>query len=153
MALKFSTDMKNYIVNQAIAKQLAGTMGTGGTAVLRIYNGTQPVNADTATAGTLLCEIINIGWGGTGNAGTIGATAGTASHSSGAAGFSGTACSDGTATWARMETFGTGFTGSAATYRIDGDVGTGGTCAFVINVATITNGGVVTLLTVPISMA
>jgi hypothetical protein len=153
MALKIGTDLKNYIINQAIAKQLAGTMGTGGSAVLRIYNGTQPTNADAATAGTMLCEIINIGWGGTGNAGTIGGTGGTVSHSSGAAGYSGTAANTGTATWGRFETFGTGFTGSAATFRIDGDVGTGATCSFVINVAAITSGGTVTLLTAPISMA
>jgi len=152
MALKLSTDLKNYIVNQGIAKQMAGTMGTGGTCVLNIYNGTQPADADSATSGTLLCQIINIGWGGTGNAGTIGGTAGTVSHSSGAAGFSGTAIADGTATWARMVTFGTGFTGSAGTFRIDGDVGTASTCTFVINVAAIGNGGAVTLLTAPISL-
>lgn len=153
MALKFSTDLKNYIVNQAIVKQMAGTMGTGGTASMKIYSGAQPADADAGTSGSILCKIINIGWGGTGSAGTIGATAGTASHSSGAAGYSGTAENTGTAGWARMETVGLGFTGSAATFRIDGDVGTAATCTFVINVVSITNGGVVTLLTAPISMA
>lgn len=152
MALKLSTDLKNYIVNQGIAKQMAGTMGTGGTCVLRIYNGTQPANADAATSGTMVCEIINIGWGGTGNAGTIGGTGGTVIHSSGGPGYAGTAYTNGTVTWARMETFGTGFTGSAATHRIDGDCGTASTCTFVINVAVIEKGGSVTLLTAPISV-
>lgn len=153
MALKFSTDLKNYIVNQGIAKQMAGTMGTGGTAAIGIYNGTQPVNADAGTSGTMLCEIIAMGWGGTGNDGTIGGTGGTVSLAGGAAGYSGTACSSGTASWARMVTVGSGFTGSAATHRIDGDVGTGATCAFIINVPIITAGATVTLLTAPISMA
>lgn len=133
---------------------MAGTMGTGGTCVLNIYNGTQPTDADAAagTDGTLLCQIINIGWGGTGSAGTIGATSGTVPHSGGAAGYSGTAVADGTASWARMETVGAGFTGSAATHRIDGDIGTAATCTFVINAAAITTGGAVTLLTAPISI-
>jgi len=151
-ALKLSTDLKNYIVNQGIAKKMAGTMGTGGTCVLRIYNGVQPATADGPTSGTMVCEIINIGWGGTGNAGTIGATGGTAIHSSGGPGYTGTAGSDGSAIWARMETITTGYTGSAATMRIDGSCGTGVDATFVINVVNIEKGGYVTLLTAPISV-
>jgi hypothetical protein len=152
MALKMSTDLKNYVINQGIVKKMAGTMGTGGSASINIYTGSQPANADAGTSGTLLCTIINIGWGGTGNPGTVGATGGTAIHSSGGAGYTGTAGVTGVAGWARMETVGEGFTGSAATFRIDGDVGTGATCAFIINNTTITSGGSVTLLTCPISV-
>ena len=151
MALKYSTDLKNYIINQGVVKQLAGTMGTGGTASFKIYTGSQPVDADTAPSGTLLCTISDIGWGTTGDGGTIGATSGTVGLAS-ADGYSGTGATGGTAGWGRFETIGTGFTGSAATHRIDGDVGTAGTCVFVINSAVIAAGGNVTLKTAPVSM-
>ena len=149
MALKISRDLKNYIINQGIIKQMAGVAGTGGTCVIKIYTGTQPVDADSAptgTSGTMLCEIIGLGWGG-----TMGATSGTASLGTDA-GYTGTAAVTGTAGWARMITYGTNFTGSAGTYCIDGDVGTASTHAFVINSVSITNLGAVTLLTAPISI-
>jgi len=152
-ALRLSTDLKNYIINQGIVKQMAGTMGTGGSTVIKIYTGTQPADADTAptgTSGTLLCQIIGIGWGGTN--GTIGATCGTVSLGT-SVGYTGTAEATGTAGWARMQTFGTNFTGSAGTFTIDGDVGTSGTSTFVINAVSITNLGSVSLLTAPINIA
>ncbi len=149
MALRLSTDLKNYVVNQGIAKQLAGTMGTGGTTVLNIYNGVQPTSADDGTNGTLLCTIINIGWGGSN--GTIGSTQGLLAFGT-SAGYTGTAATSGTAVWARMETIGTGFTGSAATHRIDGDVGTSASATFVINSTVITALGAVTILSMPISI-
>ena len=152
MALKYSTDLKNYIVNQGVVKQLAGTAGTGGTASLKIYTGSQPANADAAANGTLLCTISNICWGTVGTGGTVGATSGTIGLNS-TAGYSGTGATGGTAGWGRFETVGTGFTGSAATHRIDGDVGTAGTCVFVINSVVIAAGGNVSLLTAPVSMA
>ena len=76
MALRLNTDLKNYIINQGIVHKMAGTMGTTGTASIKIYGGTQPVSADTDPSGTsasglLLCTIINIGWGGSN--GTVGA--------------------------------------------------------------------------------
>lgn len=150
-ALRLSTDLKNYVINQGIIKQVAGTAYTGGTASIKIYTGTQPDSADTAPAGvngTLLCTIISIGWGG----GTMGGTAGTAALASGT-GYAGTAVATGTAGWARFETVGTNFTGSAGTYRIDGDVGTSAAYTFVINSTSITNLATVTLLTAPISIA
>jgi len=153
MALKLSTDLKNYIINQGIIKTMAGTIGTGGSAVLKIYSGSQPATADSepaGTSGTMLCQIINIGWGGSN--GTRGATSGTAAHGSDANGYVGTGAATGTAGWARMETFGTNAHGSAGTFRIDGDVGVAATCSFVINSVSISDGGVVTLLTVPISL-
>jgi hypothetical protein len=148
MALRLSTDLKNYLVNQGIVKQLAGTMGTGGTAVLKIYTGSQPASADDATSGTLLCTIIGIGWGGSN--GTRGATSGTATFGTDG-GYTGTASATGTAGWARMETVGTGYTGSSATHRIDGDCGTGATCAFIINSVSITSAGAVSVLSMPLS--
>ncbi len=151
-ALKLSTDLKNYIVNQAIVKQMAGTMGTGGTASMTIYTGSQPTNADTApsgTSGTVLCIISNMGWGGSN--GTIGATSGTVAFGT-AGGYTGTGVYEGTAGWARMVTVGAGFTGSAATFRIDGNCGTSTTSNFVIDNATILVDAVVTVLTCPISV-
>lgn len=146
MATKLSTDLKNYIVNQTV-NQMSGTTGTGGTCVLKIYTGSQPANADGTASGTLLVTISGVAWGTIGSAGTIGATAGTAALSGTC---SNTAATDGTAGWGRMETFGTGFHGSAGTFRVDGDVGTGGTCTFIINSVVISAGNTVTLLTAPI---
>jgi hypothetical protein len=151
MAQRLSKDLKNYIVNQAIVKIMAGTMGTGGTASMTIYTGTQPTDADTApsgTSGTVLCTITGIGWGGSN--GTRGATCGTVSFGT-SVGYAGTGIYDGTAGWARMVTVGTGFTGSAATFRIDGDCGVAATCSFVIDNASIAVDSVVTVLTCPIS--
>jgi len=152
MALRLSTDLKNYIVNQGIVKVMAGTMGTGGSTSISIYTGTQPADADSATNGTLLATIIGIGWGGTtGSRSTVGCTSGTLGFAS-TVGYVGTAATTGTAGWARMETVGVGFTGSAATFRIDGDVGTGATCAFIINAVAVTALGSVTILSAPISI-
>ena len=150
MALKLSADLKDYIITQGIITKLAGTAGTAGTCTLKIYTGSQPTNADTAPSGTnstMLCEIINVGWGG-----TIGSTSGTAQLGSNG-GMAGTAAATGTAGWARLQTIGTGYTGSAATFVIDGDVGTASTSTFVINAVAITGGGTVTLLTAPIKIS
>lgn len=155
MALKLSRDLKNYVINEMIQK-LCGTMGTGGTAVLTIYTGTQPTDADTSTSGTsgtILCQISNLCWGGTvGDASTIGCTSGTCAFTT-TAGFNGTAVATGTAGWASIRTYTTGFTGSAATHRIDGEVGTASTCTFVINSVSITSGGVVTVVSCPLSIS
>ena len=151
MALRFNKDAKNYIINQGIAKQLAGTMGTGGTASITIYTGDQPSDADTApsgTFGTTLCTITGIGWGGSN--GTRGATSGTVSFGT-SGGYTGTAVETGTAGWARFQRIGTGFTGSAATFRMDGDVGTASTCTFVIDSVEITATGAVNILTCNLS--
>lgn len=150
MALKLSTDLKNYIVNQGIVKQLAGTMGTGGTAVLKLYSGSQPTDADQGTNGTLLCTIINLAWGGTN--GTIGSTQGLVAFGT-AGGYTGTAATSGTLGWGRIETIGTGFTGSAATHRIDGEVGTAATSTFVVNSTVVTALGAVSVISMPISIS
>lgn len=151
MALRMSTDLKNWVVNDGIVKKMAGTMGTGGTASVIIYTGTQPTDADTAPSGengTVLCTITGIGWGGSN--GTRGATCGTVAFGT-SIGYTANASETGTAGWARMVTVGTGYTGSAATFRIDGNVGIGAN-DFVIDAVAITTGGAVTILTCPISV-
>jgi hypothetical protein len=130
MALKLNATMKNYLIDKGMIDQLAGTSGTAGTASLNIYNGTQPANADAGTNGTLLCTISNIGW----NYGTSGSAALTGT-------VTGTAGTDGTATWARMSTV-----NSNGTFCLDGDVGTAGTAIFVINSAALLTDDIVRLL-------
>ena len=146
MALKLSTDLKNYIISKTI-EALAGTCGTAGTASLNLYSGTQPADADQGTAGTLIVTISNIAWG---NA--FGCTAGTAALASTAA-YSGTSSSGGTIGWGRMTVVKTGYSGSAATFTIDGNVGTASSNVFVINNVVASVGGIVSLLTSPISLS
>lgn len=146
MALKLSTDLKNYVISKTI-EAIAGTCGTAGTASLNLYSGAQPVDADQGTAGTLIVTIGNINW-----AGSSGCTAGTAALASTAA-YSGTAGSGGTIGWGRLTIVKTGYSGSAATFTIDGDVGTASTNVFVINNTVVTGNGLVSLLTAPISLA
>ena len=147
MALSLSLDLKNYVINKALVETMAGTVGSAGTGNLSIYSGSQPTNADAATNGTVLCVIPNIGW-----AATNGCTGGTAALYT-TAGYTGTASTTGTAGWARLECVDTGYNGSAATFRIDGVVGTASTHTFVINATSITAGGIVSLLTAPISLS
>jgi hypothetical protein len=147
MAISFSRDLKNNILNKAFITSLAGSCGTAGTASLKIYSGTQPANADAATSGVLLVTISNIGWGT-----SFGATNGTAALAI-AAGYTGTAATSGTATWGRMECVTTGYTGSAATCRLDGEVSTVTGSTFVINNATIETGAVITLQSATIYLA
>lgn len=153
MALKTSTDMKNLIVN-TIAKNLAGTLGTGGSAIIRFYNGAQPASADDGTSGTCLGTIggaagIGLSWGGSN--GTIGSTSGTVSFGT-SVGYTGTAGTTGTAIWARLETFGTNIHGSAGTFRIDGDVGTASTSTFIVNSPAFTADGAISILSMNLSI-
>jgi hypothetical protein len=147
MAFFMSTDLKNNILNKAIIASLAGTSGTAGTSVLRIYNGVQPANADAGTSGTLLVTISGIGWSTAG-----GATNGTAALANGA-GYAGTASTAGTATWGRMETVTTDYSGNAATARIDGEVATVAGSTFVINNTSIETGAVITLQSATLYLA
>lgn len=140
MALRLSTDLKNEVVNRLV-DALAGTCGSAGTASLLFYSGAQPASADSAPSGTCLATIIGIGWG-TDAFATTNGTAGIASTA-----YVGTCGTSGTAGWARCETVTLGYTGSAATLRIDGDVGTGATCTFVVNSTEMTSAGLVSLLT------
>lgn len=147
MALKLSTDLKNYIISNGIVDAMAGTCGTAGTASLKVYSGAQPANADAAATGTLLVTIASLGW-----TDATGCIAGTASLA-GTVSYTGTAGTTGTAGWARLETVSVGYNGTAATFRIDGGVGTASTQTFVINSVAIATGGIVTLLTAPISLS
>jgi len=145
MALFLSTDLKNRILG-GITDRLAGTCGTAGTATLSIYDGAQPANADAGTGvSNLLCQIVGIGWGSAG----LGATAGTANLAN-TAGYTGTCIMTGLAGWGRLQSVGVGYNGSAATFRIDGDVGTSATSVFVINSVSFTSAGLITLLAAPI---
>jgi hypothetical protein len=56
----------------------------------------------------------------------------------------------GLAGWGRLQSVGVGYNGSAATFRIDGDVGTSATSVFVINSVSFTSAGLITLLAAPI---
>lgn len=145
MALKLSTDLKNYVISKTV-EAIAGTCGTAGTASVSIYNGSQPADADTGTSGTQLVQITGIGW-----AVASGVSGGTAALASTA--YVGTAGVAGTAGWARMILVKTGYSGSAATFTIDGDVGTAATNTFQINSTVINAAGLVTLLTAPISIS
>lgn len=129
MAVKLNANLKNYIINQEIITQIAGTSGTAGTASLLIYTGSQPANADAVATGTLLCTIGSIGW----NL----ATAGTAAL---CGTYSGTAATTGTAGWARMSTV-----NSNGTFCIDGDVSISSTSVFQINGAALNTEDVVQL--------
>jgi hypothetical protein len=147
MALKLNIDLQNFVVCD-LSKALSGSFGTSGTGVVRFYGQTQPVNADESTAGcTQYGFIINVCWGSSG----MGATSGTAALGS-AGGMTGTSTATGTASWARFERYGTNHVGSAATFRLDGDVGTGATCAFIVNSPIMTVGGAITLISMPLSV-
>ena len=148
MAVRLSSALKNYILEQGIVHMMAGTIGTGGTASIKFYTCSQPTSGDSGTSGTILCEIISIGFGAA--AGTSGATSGTIALCG--TGFTGTACQTGTAGWARMETLGTDYFGNAGTFRIDGDVGTSSTSVFVINSVSMTSAGYVSLSTTNITV-
>lgn len=130
MAFRMSIDLKNELVNRTV-QLMAGTIGTGGTAKLWIRDGSQPTDIGSAGTGGTLCVIENIGWGS--------AAAGTASFAT-AGGYTGTAGSDGTAGWARLECI-----NDYGTCRIDGDVGTSAANVFTINVNDISSAGIISL--------
>lgn len=133
MALKLSTPLKNTIVNSVITA-IAGTIGTSGTANVKVYTGTQPSDADAAVTGSLICTIAGIGYEASTNGSCrMSGTAGDGTKT-------GTASSDGTAGWACIETI-----TSAGTMRIDGSVGTAMTSTFWIDSTVVTAGHVVEL--------
>jgi hypothetical protein len=148
MAFRLSVAAQNALVTD-IVQMFAGTMGTGGTANLKIYSGTQPSSAtcgsvgtiNAGSYGTLLCQISNIGWSWTSG------TSGTAVLAA-TAGYTGTAVSTGVAGWARMENV-----GSDGTCRIDGDAGLTGASVFVISNINISSSDVVTLTAADIYMS
>lgn len=135
MAFRISTDLKNNIVNEII-NTVAGTAGTAGTASIIFYTGSQPTVADDAATGTVLGTISDVTW----DECTGGTSALTAI-------LYGTMGTSGTAGWARAET-----KSADGTYRMDGDVGTGGAVFLINSPVFSTSGAVVALLTAPIYM-
>jgi hypothetical protein len=131
MALFMNNTMKNYLINQGIITQLAGTSGTAGTASMNIYSGAQPASGDSAPTGILLATVNSISWG-----------ASTAGSSSLTGIISGTAGTAGTAGWARIKTV-----NSNGTFNLDGDVGTSGTNVFTIDTAALTAGEAIAIRT------
>ena len=102
MALAYSTAIRN-------ARLDAITTAVGGSALLRIYDGTRPATGGTAT--TLLAELTcNATFAPAASGGVLTLNAITADSSANATG---------TATWFRIVT-------SGATFCIDGNVGTSG---------------------------
>ena len=136
MAFAMNNTLKNAILGNVVT-YMAGTTGTGGTASLTIRAGDQP-SAESAGTGGTLCVISGIGW-------TTG-TSGTSNLSTSS--YTGTAGSTGAPGWGRLECVNT-----TGTCRIDGNVGTASTNTFVINVATITEDGEVTLSATSIYLA
>lgn len=126
--MKYSTDLKALLLNKLVDR-IAGTCGTAGTASLYFYGYTQPDSADTNTTSGSIGYIYNIGWG-TSTISAYATTSGTVGLA--ATAYFGTACSSGTVVWGRFEAIGIDYRGSAATFRIDGDVGTASTNTFVL---------------------
>ena len=145
MALKINRDLKNYICSHVV-DVISGSCGTAGSATLKIYNGSQPSDADQGTSGTLLCTITNINWGTDWGATTSGTSSllGT---------FTGTSGTSGTVGWGRFEYVKNGYDGTSATFRIDGDIGTAASCVFVVNTLATTAGGTITLTGATIYMS
>jgi len=127
--MKYSTDLKAFLLNKLV-DAMAGTVGTAGTSNLYFYSYTQPTSADTDTTAGSLGSILNLGWG-TSGVTAYATTSGTANLANSV--YYGTACSSGTVVWARLETKGLDYRGSAATFRIDGDVGTASTNTFILS--------------------
>ena len=125
MTLKLGTTMRNLIAD-AMGTELA-------SATLSVYTGSQPADPQATATGTKLVDITLTSFD---TAASGVAALNTASPNEG------TAVATGTAGWARLI--------SASSRRIDGTVGTSGT-DFIINTASITNGGTVTLIEMDIT--
>lgn len=127
--LKYSTALKN-------AKLDAITTAVGGSALLRIYDGTQPAGPGTAiTSQVLLAELTcNATFASGASSGVLTANAIAADSS---------ANNTGTASWFRLLT-------SGATAHIDGTVGTSGTDCILDSVS-ITSGQQVSITALTIT--
>ena len=126
MTIRTSTAAANAGLDAKYDRADAGT----GPAVIKVYAGTQPANADTAASGTLLVTFTcaDPAW----------SPAASRSKALDAdPDLSATAAAAGTAAWARMED-------SNGLAIFDGSVGTTG-ADFTINTASITSGQTVTL--------
>lgn len=133
MAIRVNNLLRNYIIDHGVVSPLGP-----GTALLKIYTGTQP-GTGGATAGTsrIIGTVGALSWG-AGSNGTVPLSAGT---------YTGTAGTDGTAGWARLSD-GAG----TSLYIIDGGCGTESTQNFVIDAAAITKGATITVTAVTLIM-
>lgn len=120
MALKFSTTVRN-----AMADSITSTVG--GSAVLRIYDGTRPTNVATAvTTQTILAELTcnaTFAPAASGGVLTLNGISGDASNNN-----------SGTASWFRL------FASNGTTALIDGDVGTSGTDMIISSTTIVASG-------------
>ncbi|HHT9136816.1 MAG TPA: hypothetical protein ACFYEK_06155 [Candidatus Wunengus sp. YC60] len=127
MAFRMNTDLKNYLTETVVLAMAGGTFGTAGTGSGRLYGYARTLNADTAISQSAFGTIgDNLGWG----TDSWAATAGTASL---AVEIVGTSGSNTTALWGSLSCIYVGYTGSAATFRIDGTCGTSGTHDFIFD--------------------
>ena len=123
--------------------------------VLRIYSGTQPTNADTAFAGTLLLSVTAASGafvaGAFGNGLEFG-TAASGAISKNTEVWSGVAGASGTAGWFRLMANATDASGaSTSLQRIDGSIGTSG-ADLNMSSTTITSGQTYTIDTFTITL-
>ena len=123
--------------------------------ILRIYSGTQPTNADTAYAGTLLCSVTAASGAFVAGAYDNGLEFGTAASgaiSKNAEVWSGVAAASGTAGWFRLMANATDASGaSTSLQRIDGSIGTSG-ADLNTSSTTITSGQTYTIDTFTITL-
>lgn len=119
MALGFSTALRN-------ARADAITSAAGGSATIKIYDGTRPATGGTATTllATLTCNVTFAGAASTGVLTLNSITSATAVATS-------------TATWFRLAT-------SGGTFVMDGNVGTSGS-DLNLNTVSIVTGGTVSI--------
>lgn len=118
MALGMATTLRNARLDEI-------TAAAGGSALLRVYDGSRPATGGTAT--TLLAELTcNATFAPAASGGTLTLNAITADSSANATG---------TATWCRIVT-------SGATFVLDGSVGTSG-ADFNLNTTSIVSGAAV----------
>jgi hypothetical protein len=138
MAFRFNTDLKNYLT-ETVVIAMAGTFGTAGTGSGRIYDYVYALNADAAAPTSGVGTMgDSYGWG----TDSVGSIDGTASL---ALAITGTCGSDSTARWGMLYCISTGFTGSAATFRMEGSCGTAGTWDFVFDNIVLSNAGTISM--------
>jgi len=123
--------------------------------ILRIYSGTQPTNADTAFAGTLLLSVTAASGafvaGAFGNGLEFGAAA-TGAISKNAEVWSGAAAASGTSGWFRLMANATDASGASTSLpRVDGSIGTSG-ADLNMSSTTITSGQTYTIDTFTLTL-
>jgi len=145
MALKMSTDLKNYLTESLVIAMAGGTFGTAGTGSGMIYDYAYTLNPDadapTAGIGTMGNTF---GWGTDSWASSAGTALLTTS-------IAGTSASDTTAQWGRLYCVYVGYTGSSATFCMDGSCGTAGS-DFVFGSVSLGSAGTISMGTCSIGV-